>query len=190
MTRYVALLRSINVGGHTVKMDDLRRMFEALEFANVETFIASGNVIFDAAGSKPAALAARIERHLASELGYEVPTFLRSVPEIVSVAEYEPFDASDVSHPGFVVYVGFVAAPIDGEASRRVAALRSDYDDFHTNGRELYWLCRGRSSDSKVTGAILERALGRVPTTLRNTTTVRRLAAKYGGGQAPGKRKA
>ncbi len=47
MPKYVALLRAINVGGHTVKMDHLRRLFEALGFTNVETFIASGNVIFD-----------------------------------------------------------------------------------------------------------------------------------------------
>jgi uncharacterized protein (DUF1697 family) len=49
MPKYVAFLRAINVGGHTVKMDHLRRLFEALEFDNVETFIASGNVIFDSA---------------------------------------------------------------------------------------------------------------------------------------------
>ena len=47
MPKYVALLRAINVGGHTVKMDHLRSLFEAIGFSNVETFIASGNVIFD-----------------------------------------------------------------------------------------------------------------------------------------------
>ena len=53
MTRYVALLRAINVGGHTVKMDALRKHFSRMGFANVETFIASGNVIFDAKASEP-----------------------------------------------------------------------------------------------------------------------------------------
>jgi uncharacterized protein (DUF1697 family) len=47
MSRYIAFLRAINVGGHTVKMDILRQQFEALGFSNVETFIASGNVIFE-----------------------------------------------------------------------------------------------------------------------------------------------
>lgn len=47
MTRYFAFLRAINVGGHVVKMDRLRQVFESLAFSNVETFIASGNVIFE-----------------------------------------------------------------------------------------------------------------------------------------------
>jgi uncharacterized protein (DUF1697 family) len=46
MPKYVAFLRAINVGGHTVKMDHLRRLFEALGFTNVETFIASSDVVF------------------------------------------------------------------------------------------------------------------------------------------------
>jgi len=46
MTRYIAFLRAINVGGHTVKMEHLRGIFESMGFSNVETFIASGNVIF------------------------------------------------------------------------------------------------------------------------------------------------
>ncbi|MBA3354552.1 MAG: DUF1697 domain-containing protein [Pyrinomonadaceae bacterium] len=47
MPKYVAFLRAINVGGHIVKMDHLRQLFEALGFSNVDTFITSGNVIFD-----------------------------------------------------------------------------------------------------------------------------------------------
>jgi len=49
MPRYVALLRGINLGGHTVKMDRLKKLFEELGLKNVETFIASGNVIFESA---------------------------------------------------------------------------------------------------------------------------------------------
>ena len=48
MPRYIAFLRAINVGGHnTVKMDFLRQLFESLGFSNVETFIASGNIVFE-----------------------------------------------------------------------------------------------------------------------------------------------
>lgn len=58
MQRYIAFLRAINVGGHTVKMDRLREIFEALGFSNVETFIASGNVVFETTARDPAALEA------------------------------------------------------------------------------------------------------------------------------------
>ena len=58
-TRYVAFLRAINVGGHVVKMDRLRNLFEALGFSGVRTFIASGNVLFDSAARNTGALESR-----------------------------------------------------------------------------------------------------------------------------------
>ena len=51
MSRYIAFLKAINVGGHNVKMDQLRKIFESMQFKNVETFIASGNVIFETESS-------------------------------------------------------------------------------------------------------------------------------------------
>ena len=73
--KYVAFLRAINVGGHTVKMDHLRNLFESMGFANVETFIASGNVIFDSKTKSTAALEMEIENQLQAALGYEVRRF-------------------------------------------------------------------------------------------------------------------
>ena len=64
MTRYVAFLRAINVGGRRVKMHHLRELFESLGFSNVETFIASGNVIFDSPAEDTRKLEQRIEDHL------------------------------------------------------------------------------------------------------------------------------
>jgi uncharacterized protein (DUF1697 family) len=83
--RYVALLRAINVGGHVVKMDRLRTVFEALRFGRVETFIASGNVLFDSGESDTAALEQMIETRLEKELGYEVTTFLRRPAELSTI---------------------------------------------------------------------------------------------------------
>ena len=74
MTSYVALLRAINITGRTIKMDRLRALFAELGLANVATFIASGNVLFDADGAAEA-LETRIEAHLQDALGYEVATF-------------------------------------------------------------------------------------------------------------------
>ncbi len=56
MPRYIALLRGVNLGGHTVKMDRLKKLFEELGFKKVETFIASGNVIFETGSKNAAAL--------------------------------------------------------------------------------------------------------------------------------------
>src|SRR5712671_5083248 len=91
MSKYIAFLRAINVGGHTVKMDHLRSLFEAMGFSNVETFIASGNVIFDSKSKNTKALESKIEQGLEPSLGYAVTTFIRSVSELADVARYQPF---------------------------------------------------------------------------------------------------
>jgi uncharacterized protein (DUF1697 family) len=179
--RYVALLRAINVGGHTVKMDALRKYFAKMGFTNVETFIASGNVIFDAKERDAAALEQRISRELEEILGYEVGTFVRTPAELGDVVRHEAF-ARDVIDPArHTLYVGFLASSPTKETTRSVLALRTPVDEFHIHERELYWGCRTRFSDSQVKGPVLARALG-IAMTVRNITTVRKLAEKYGRG--------
>jgi len=170
-----AFLRAINVGGHVVKMDKLRELFESLKLANVETFIASGNVIFDAAVKDTAALERRIETHLERALGYEVGTFIRSVEDVAAVATYEAF-APDPRMQ--VLSVIFLRAPLSRSAQDSLMTCCTDVDDFHVHGREAYWLCRTRTSDSKINGPRLGKAIGG-PSTVRNITTVRKLAEKY-----------
>lgn len=177
MAKYVALLRAINVGGHTVKMDYLRSLFEAMGFARVETFIASGNVIFDSKSS-PKALEQRIEKHLQETLGYEVKTFVRAISELASVAAYKPFPEYALNQEGSVLYIGFVAESPGDQAKQKLLSCCSEIDDLHVQGREIYWLCRKKMSDSMFSGALLEKTLG-MRATLRNSTTVRKIAAKY-----------
>ena len=68
MTKTIAFLRAINVGGHNVKMESLRALFEQLGFDAVETFIASGNVVFETDAAPDTALEAAIEAHLKAAL--------------------------------------------------------------------------------------------------------------------------
>lgn len=178
MPKLIAFLRAINVGGHNVKMDDLRKLFDELGFSSVETFIASGNVIFDAPGDDVQALERRIESHLRAALGYEVATFIRSAAELANIVGYQPFPAADLEAEGTSLYIAFLPGPPSDEARAKLMALRTDVDDFHVHGRELYWLCRTRLSESKFGGGLLEKTL-KLPATLRNSTTVKKLAAKY-----------
>ena len=97
MPRLIAFLRAINVGGHTVSMAQLRKEFEALGLQNVETFIASGNVIFTSRSRDLAALEKKIESRLRASLGYEVATFLRTDAEVAELAAYRPFDAAKIA---------------------------------------------------------------------------------------------
>ena len=177
--RYIAFLRAINVGGHTVQMEHLRALFTALRFDNVETFIASGNVIFDSPSSDAAALEQRIEQHLEKSLGYAVGTFLRAPEELAPVYAHQPFGDPTLLSPPHSISIGFLKQAVGTAARGQVMALRTATDDFDVHGRELYWCCRTRTSDSEVSGPRLAKALG-APVTLRNATTLGKLVAKYG----------
>lgn len=179
--QYIAFLRAINVGGHTIKMDRLRTLFEALGFADVETFIASGNVTFKSRASNARTLEQQIERHLQQSLGYKVITFIRSASELAAVADHQPFPTTPTAHPdtaGSSLYIAFLKAAPTAAAQQKLLAYRTEIDDFHIREREVYWLCRTRMGDSTFSAALLEKIIG-APATLRNVTTVRKLAAKY-----------
>lgn len=177
MQRYIAFLRAINVGGHTVKMDALRAHFTAMGFAAVETFIASGNVIFATEATDTAALEARIAAELEQALGYDVATFVRSDAEVTAIAGYAPFPPHRIETAG-ALNVALLAAPLTPAEEERLMALRTPIDDFHANGREVYWLCQTKQSESTFSNAVFERALGK-RATFRGMSTIRKLAAKY-----------
>jgi uncharacterized protein (DUF1697 family) len=177
MPRYVALLRAINVGGHTVKMERLRELFAEAGVENVETFIASGNVIFESDSRDGAALEREIEKHLEEALGYEVGTFIRTLDEIAAVANYDPFPKAAPVEKGHTLSVIFLRSAPGKETGKKLDELRSELHDFNIRGRELYWLSRegvGRTPVGPKLGKAIE-----VPGTSRNVTTIRKLAAKY-----------
>lgn len=172
MTFTIAFLRALNVGGHTVKMDALRGLFEDMGFANVSTFIASGNVLFDS--EEAGGLEERIETYLAARLGYEVATFVRLSDEVAAVAERRPFPADELA-AAFGLMVAFLKKPPTTDQIARLLTYRRPSDNFAVDGREIYWLRRTQQSETNFTGATLERLLN-APATIRNVNTVRRLA--------------
>lgn len=176
--RYVALLRAINVGGHTVRMEHLRRLFETLGAASVETFIASGNVIFESAIPR-AALEKHLETALEAALKFPVATFLRTLSEIAAVAGLPGLSTAAAGEAaGGAIYVGFLKKRPSAAASAAAAAASTPSHRFAVHGREVYWLRLNLAEDYR--GPSLEKLLG--PATFRNVTTIRKLAAKYGGG--------
>lgn len=178
MPRYIAFLRAINVGGHNiVKMDALRHLFRSLGYANVETFIASGNIVFETTSQNAQVLEREIENGLRKALGYEVATFIRTDAELAAIANYKPFSQSDLDG-AVALNIAFLADGLDDKSSQKLMALRTEIDDFHLHGREIYWLCRKGQSKSKISNAVLEKALGQ-RSTLRGANTVKKMAAKY-----------
>lgn len=177
MTRYFTFLRAINVGGHTVKMDQLRQIFETLEFSNVETFIASGNVIFEAKTGDSKSLEKNIEITLKETLGYEVVTFIRTQAEFAAIAKYKPFPQSKLNSAA-ALNIGFLADKPDALTKKKIMAMQTKIDEFHIHERELYWLCKKKQSESKISNVVIEKTLG-LKTTLRGINTINKMAEKH-----------
>jgi uncharacterized protein (DUF1697 family) len=175
--RYIAFLRAINVGGHMVTMARLKQIFEAMGVSDVETFIASGNVIFTTKTKDAARLKKKIETQLEKVLGYEVTTFLRSDAELARIAAGTPFPAAKVK-ASKTLLVGFMDAPLSSDTAKSWLALKTDADDFSTDGREAYWLCKDGQGQSKYFNTSFEKML-KIRLTFRNMNTVVKLAAKY-----------
>lgn len=175
--KYIAFLRAINVGGHVVKMDVLRELFESLGFLRVETFIASGNVVFETSSKDAKALERKVEATLREALGYEVVTFLRTEDELSEIANHQPFPQSALD-AALALNVVFLGDRPDEASTKKLMALKTELDDFELNGREIYWLSRAKQSESTISNAVLAKALG-VPSTIRGVNTIKRMAAKY-----------
>lgn len=173
MTKYIAFLRAINVGGHNVKMTELKKLFESLHFSNVETFIASGNVIFETQAKDTAKLEKKIEASLKDLLGYEVATFLRTPDEIAAIAKHKAFKVK-----GEALNIAFMDGPLDKESMGKLMAFKNEIDDFHVHGREVYWLCQIKQSESKFSNVLLEKTIGR-RATFRGINTIQKMAKKY-----------
>ena len=176
--RYIALLRAINVGNRYVKMDRLRSIVEGMGFERVATFIASGNVLFDADDQDRVELEQRIEREMRASLGFDVATFVRTPAELAKVAAHKAFEQT-AGAAGASIYVLFLRDAPAAAARKKILALRTPADELHVHGREVYWRHRPTTDDTRFSAARLEKASGMLGT-MRNITTVRRLVAAAG----------
>ncbi len=178
MTKYIAFLKAINVGGHTVKMDYLKNLFKKMGFEKVETFIASGNVVFETKSKSMDAIKKKIEKDLEKSLGYKVAAFIRTIDELSAVSEHKAFKDLDLSNKNNTLYIGFLDSTASKENQDKVFAMQDAANEFHINNKELYWLCRKNFSDSGIDGKKLEKALG-METTIRNSTTIRKITDRF-----------
>lgn len=109
MSRYVAFLRGVNVGGNsTVKMDKLREMFESLGFRNVRTILNSGNVLFETQDKNPSILTKRLDETLRKTFGFEIPVMLRTDIQVLSLVNSRPFKNVKIT-PDTRLYVTFLS---------------------------------------------------------------------------------
>lgn len=176
MPRYIAFLRAINIANHWVKMGDLRRHFAAMGFTNVQTYIQSGNVLFETKMLRRQ-VEAHIEAGLRDALGYDVATFVRNEGELADVVQHVPFDGNAFAE-GDTLYVAFLKTAPATAVQEKLMAFANEIDELSLFGNHLFWLYRRQLGESRITITRLERALGG-PATVRNISSVRKLTTKH-----------
>ena len=173
MTKYSAFLRAINVGGNAIiKMTDLKLMFESAGLENVQTYIQSGNVIFETEDNIDA-VKKRIERQLEGAAGYKIHFFVRTMRDLQSIVSKSPFTAK----ANEMVYVAFLDQKPDPKSQQALLDLKNEADDFAVKGHEVYHLRRDREK-SALAKTSIEKIL-KSPATLRNMTTLAKMVDKY-----------
>ncbi|MFC6355418.1 DUF1697 domain-containing protein [Luethyella okanaganae] len=177
MTRFIALLRGVNVGGITVTSAELAELFRGLGFDDVRTVLASGNVRFDvlpseAGAEDTAALKRRIESALRERFGYEAWIVLVSSEQLAAIVEGFPFDAK---REGWHPYVLFSSASEPLEELLAAAPMLDDDDVIEQGEGVIYWHNRRAVGVGSAFSKLSGKARYRSSTTNRNLRTLCKL---------------
>lgn len=170
MTRWIALLRGVNVNGITIRSADLAATFRTLGYADVRTVLASGNVVFTAPGDA-SVVKADVEQALRDRFGYDAWVVLLRHDDLAGIVEGFPFPSGPDRHD-YVLFASEGAALDDLLAD---LALDDTVERVARGAGVVYWSCpKGSSTDTtfaKRAGAVRFKRT----TTTRNTNTLRKL---------------
>jgi uncharacterized protein (DUF1697 family) len=176
MTRYIALLRAVNVSGHNaVAMADLRALVEGLGFSEVRSLLQSGNLVFSGPRRTSAALERRLESETARQLGVNADYVIRTADEWQAIVNENPFSEEAKRDPGHLVVMPLKQAPSAAAVKALQAAIRGP-ERVAAGGRQLYAVYPAGIGRSKLTVSLIENKLG-TRGTGRNWNTVQKLAA-------------
>ncbi len=176
MPTYIAMLRGINVtGSKIIKMEALRASMSALGFKNVQSYVQSGNLIFEAPNASIATLSAKIERKIMSDFGHAVPVFLRTPKEMSEIIKRNPFP-KDPAIDQTRLHVTFLADAAPKTAAELLQPLAAGAEQIRVIGREIYLYCPLGYGTSKISNNAIEKKLS-IGATTRNWRTTQTLLA-------------
>jgi uncharacterized protein (DUF1697 family) len=174
-TCHIALLRGINVGGHNkIGMAKLRELFGELGFAYVQTWLQSGNVVFESSRLTGAKLERVLEKETAERLGVSVDYVVRTSKEWQRLVAGNPFPGEARDDPSHLVVMCLKSAVVAKQVAALQAAIRGR-ETVRGEGKQLYIVYPDGIGTSKFTAALIERMLG-TRGTARNWNTVLKLA--------------
>lgn len=167
MTRYVALLRAVNLGSHKkVSMADLRELLAGLGYADVRTYLQSGNAVFTAPETRPERVAASVEERLAAELGLTTEVIMRTAEELQDVVERNPLEVDDPAKST----VWFLLKPPPQDWLTGLDLDRFAPEEMRAGEREIYLRLPNGIGRAKLPVALGRRL--KTPATMRNWKTV------------------
>ena len=180
MTTYIALLRAINVGGNAkLPMADLRAFFMTLGFADAQTLLQTGNVVFTAAKQAGTTLESQLEAQATKRLGLDTDFMVRTAQEWKALVAANPFPEMAARDPSHLV-VMFLKHRADTKKIKALQGAITGREVVRAVAKQAYITYPDGIGTSRLTNAVLERALG-TSSTGRNWNTVLKLAARAAG---------
>lgn len=174
METYVSILRGINVSGHKlIKMDALREMFVQMGLVQVQTYIQSGNVIFQTKKSDTILLATKIEKEIAATFGFDVPVLVMSADQLNTIIQENPFLNDSEKDPAFF-HITFLAAPPHNLDMALLEAKKAAHEAINITAQAVYLYCPKGYGNTKLNNTFLEAKL-KVKATTRNWKTCNEL---------------
>jgi uncharacterized protein (DUF1697 family) len=174
MAAVVSLLRGVNVGGHNkIRMEALRELYESLGLRCAQTYVQSGNVVFQTDVRDLTRLAERIADAMERRFAFRPGVILRTAAELRAVVAANPFASRRDVDPSRLL-VQFLASEPPADVRERILRIETEPEELRMEGRELYIYYPNGIARQKVTWAVIERIL-RTPCTGRNWNTVRKL---------------
>jgi uncharacterized protein (DUF1697 family) len=177
MARFVAFLRGINVGGRVVKKEKLQEAFLSLGFQNVVTYKQSGNIIFETSASIECART-KIEEKLRGMLGYDVAVFIRTIAQLKSIIEIDPFKGQGKEGAGFLVTILTDPPPSLFASQLPLKIPKSTAQVISAKDREVFSVTHG-GGEGALPNPFVESKL-KVKATTRNMNVIREIVEKYG----------
>jgi uncharacterized protein (DUF1697 family) len=180
MTVYIALLRGINVGGNNkIKMADLRKACEAIGLRRVQTYIQSGNVLFETEESAEELLRSRLEQMIEEKFGIKLYVVLRTSDELRQIVAGFPYSEekiaeADAASDAVSEYVAMLLEAPGPEQDAALSPYSNEAEQYRIIGREIYLLVHQSIADSKLATQLMKL---KVPATVRNRNTMNKLVA-------------
>jgi uncharacterized protein (DUF1697 family) len=173
MNTYISMLRGINLGNKTIRMADLKSLYESLGFVDVRTYVQSGNVVFESSEPDSEKLETLIEEQIEKSYVFQVATFVRDKDYFKKVIDNNPFVNERHEDP-VRLHVTFLYKSPGQPDLAQLATPKGETDEFAMGEKEIYLFCPNGYGRTKLSNTFFEKKL-KVPATTRNWNTVNAL---------------